>query len=105
MNYKVRLTAEVKQQIEAISRYIAQDSRQNAKKWRHSIRGRFRSLGNMPERHEVAYRAADVGRDIRHTFFGVYRILYTLEHDTVVVVSVRHGARQPIALDELRRLD
>ncbi len=105
MSHKVPLTLEVKHQLQAISSYIAQNSPENARKWRQSIRDRFRSLGNMPERHEIAYRSADVGRDIRHTFFGVYRILYTIEHDSVVAVSVRHGARRPITLDELRRLD
>ena len=92
MSHKVRLTFEVKQQVAVISDYIAQDSRTNAQHWRQSIRERMRSLKDFPERHEVAYLARDVGRDIRHTFYGVYRILYTIEGDTVVVLTVRHGA-------------
>jgi hypothetical protein len=58
----------------------------------------------FPERHEVAYSVGDVGRDVRHTFYGVYRILYTIEQDTVVILSVRHAARKPLTIDEVRRL-
>jgi toxin ParE1/3/4 len=105
MRFKVRITLEVKQQIEAVSGYIAQDSTRNARNWRHNIRERIRSLGTMPEKYEIAYRADQVGRDIRRTFFGVYRILYTIDRDTIVVVSIRHGARKPLSLEELRRLE
>jgi plasmid stabilization system protein ParE len=76
MRYKVRLTYEVMQQVAAIGDYISQDSPRNARRWRHKIREHIRSLKKNPERHEIAFRAQDAGRDIRHTFYGVYRILY-----------------------------
>jgi plasmid stabilization system protein ParE len=103
MNYKVRLTLEAKRNIQAISSYIAQDSPESARRWRRHIRERMRTLRNHPE-HEIAYHARHVGRDVRHTFYGVYRILFTIEQDTVVVLSVRHGARKPLTLDEVREL-
>lgn len=105
MSYKVRLTLEVKQQVKAISSYIAQDSPENARRWRRKLRDRIRSLTDSPERHEIAYPTHRVGRDIRHTFYGVYRLLYTIEEKTVVVLSVRHGARKPLTPDEVRQLD
>ncbi len=104
MSHKVRLTREAKEQIAAISAYIAQDSPTNARRWRQRIREHIRSLKTFPERCEVAFRAQDVGRDIRHTFYGVYRILYTIDNDTVVVLCVRHGARRPLTLDEAREI-
>jgi mRNA-degrading endonuclease RelE of RelBE toxin-antitoxin system len=64
----------------------------------------LRSLENFPDRHEIVYRASDVGRDVRHTFFGVYRVLYTVDAEAVVVLTVRHGARRPMTADEVRRL-
>jgi plasmid stabilization system protein ParE len=103
MRREVRLTLEAKQQIGAISNYIAQDSVENARRWRRTIRERIRGLSNFAE-HEVAYQARDVGRDIRHTFYGVYRGLYTVEQDSVIVLTVRHGARRPLTLDEVRNL-
>jgi toxin ParE1/3/4 len=103
MTYKVRLSFEAKRNVTAISDYIAQDSPANARRWRQGIRELMRALRTSPE-HEIVYCARDVGRDIRHSFYGVYRILFTIEQDTVVILAVRHGARKPLSLDEVRQL-
>jgi plasmid stabilization system protein ParE len=87
-NRKVRITFETKRQIAAISDYIAQDSPENARRWRTAIRERMRSLKHFPERHEIAFSASAVGHDVRHTFVGVYRVLYTAEDDSVVIITV-----------------
>jgi plasmid stabilization system protein ParE len=78
MSYRVRVAQEAKENIAGISSYIAKDSPANARRWRSAIRERIRSLQDFPERHEVAYTAEAVGREVRHTFLGVYRILYTI---------------------------
>ena len=104
MAYKVLLTHEAKENISAIVSYIAQDSPDNARRWRSKIRERLRSLKEWPTRHQIAYSAHDVGYDVRHTFQGVYRILYAVTDDCVTILSVRHGARQPLTPDEVRRL-
>jgi len=105
MSHKVRISREAKDQVATISDYIAQDSTENALRWRLAIREQLRSLKDFPEKHEVAYSASEVGRDVRHTFFGVYRVLYAIEGDTVTVLAVRHGARRPLRPDEVRRLE
>jgi plasmid stabilization system protein ParE len=93
MSHRVRVTQEAEGQISAISAHIAQDSPVNARRWRASLRERLQLLKDFPDRHEIAYRGELVGKDIRHTFFGTYRILYTIVEKTVVILSVRHGAR------------
>ena len=105
MSHKVRISREAKDQVATISDYIAQDSTENALRWRLAIREQLRSLKDFPEKHEVAYSASEVGRDVRHTFFGVYRVLYAIEGDTVTVLAVRHGARRPLRPDEVRRIE
>jgi plasmid stabilization system protein ParE len=104
MIHKVRLTQETYDQIAAISDHIAQDSPGNARRWRLAIHEHLRSLRRFPEGHEIAYSADDVGHDVRHTFFGVYRILYTVKGHEIAVITVRHGARRPLTPDEVRRL-
>lgn len=104
MSHNVRLTQEAKDHIGAISDYIAQDSPANARRWELGLRQRLRTLKDFPERHEIAFPASQVGRDVRHTFFGVYRVLYEIVGDTVMVLAVRHGARRPLSPDEVRRL-
>jgi plasmid stabilization system protein ParE len=104
MTHKVRITSETYSQIAAISDYIAQDSPGNAQRWRLRLHERLGALRSMPERHEIAFSASDVGREVRHTFYGVYRVLYAVEGDTVVILTIRHGARRPLTPDEVRRL-
>jgi toxin ParE1/3/4 len=104
MNHKVRLTQEAKENIRAISDYIAHDSISNARRWEIGLRQRLRTLKDFPERCEIAFPASKAGRDVRHTFFGVYQVLYEIAGDTVMVLAVRHGARRPLSPDEVRRL-
>jgi plasmid stabilization system protein ParE len=104
MAHRLRITQEAKSNIAGISAYIAKDSPANARRWRLRIRERIRSLSDLPVLHEIAYPASLVGRDIRHAFFGVYRILYDVRGDDVFVLSVRHGGRRPLTPDEVRRL-
>lgn len=74
MMYKVRLTLEAKRQVKTVSDYIAQDSPDNARRWRQRLRERMRSLQAFPEQ-EIVYFTRDVGRDVRHILYGAYRIL------------------------------
>jgi toxin ParE1/3/4 len=104
MSYRVRITLEADGQISAIKNYNARDSPDGARRWRIGRRERLRSLKGFPERHEIAFPAGQVGRDVRHTFFGTYRILYAIDGHSVVIVSVRHGARRPLSAEEVRRI-
>ena len=105
MSHSVVIAKEAKDNITAISSYIAQDSPSNALRWRQRIRERIRSLQNFPARHEIAYRAETSDSKCGMRYFGVYRILYVVEVERVVVISVRHGARRPLTHDEVRRLN
>ena len=102
MNHKVRLTDEALRQIEAIGDHIAKDSPQNAKLWVEKLHLRIDALGSHPEIHAVLYSAQEAGAEVRQTFYGVYRILYSIDDGVVQVLTVRHGACKPIGPDELR---
>ena len=60
------------------------------------------SLRTDPLRHGFAPEHEDVQVGLRQLLYGkgrnVYRILYTVDEDTVVVLHIRHAARQ--LLDE-----
>lgn len=101
MRPKVCLTDEAVRQIVVIGDYIAQDSPENALSWVERLRAAVDTLGTFPERHAVLYTAAQAGREVRQTFYGVYRILYEIQGDTVYVLTVRHGARRPIGPAEI----
>jgi hypothetical protein len=49
----------------------------------------------------VVVENADFPFEVRHLLYGrkphVYRILFTIKGDTVSILHIRHGRRQPIA--------
>jgi plasmid stabilization system protein ParE len=105
MRHKVRLSDEALRQIESIGDYIAQDSPQNALRWVQKIRAKIDGLANFPERHAILYTPQQSGREVRQTFYGVYRILYEIHKESVFVLTVRHGARRPIGPAEVQGIE
>ena len=106
MEFKIDLTKEAGADIHSIYSNIAQDSPQAAKRWRERIEEIVNSLRRMPHRHALAAESKLCGRELRETFLGVYRVIYHVHDDTVSIVTVRHGARKELSLDELTdRLD
>ena len=53
----------------------------------------------------MLYSPEQAGREVRQTFYGVYRILYTIAADTVYVLTVRHGARRPLEPTEIEGIE
>jgi len=65
----------------------------------------IRSLANNPERWPLADEATDLGLDLRELLYGrrrkMYRILFTIEDQTVNVLRVRHAAQDRLSPDEI----
>ena len=104
MSRSVRLTAEAKSNLATIADFIAADSPPNAVKWLERIEVKIETIAKLPLRHAIAYSAADIGRDVRQSFFGVYQILYVLDGEELIVITVRHGARRPLSASEVKKL-
>jgi toxin ParE1/3/4 len=102
MARRVRLSDEALSQIEAIRDYIAKDSPLNAKRWLDKLQRRMELIGYSAESHAILYTPEQAGLEVRQAFYGIYRILYSIDGDIVHVLSVRHGARRPMGPDELR---
>jgi plasmid stabilization system protein ParE len=101
MPHKVCFSGEALSQITAICDYIALDSPENALRWVERLNDLVGTLSTFPERHEVLYNVVQAGREVRQTFYGIYRILYEIQNDTVFILAVRHGARRPIGPTEI----
>jgi plasmid stabilization system protein ParE len=98
--HKVLLTPQVKQDIEAAYLYIRADAPETARRWRMGLLELIRTLSALPERHEIAAEARDVGVELRQMLYGNYRILYTVDAKVVHVHALRHGGRRPLRPDE-----
>ena len=74
-----------------IYEYISRDSPQYARRMVDRITSRSKQIGQFPESAQVVseYECSD----IREVVEGPYRLIYRIDVDRVVVLSVIHGAR------------
>jgi plasmid stabilization system protein ParE len=76
----------------------------NAVRWRRGLEKKFAVLERMPNVFTFAIENRDAPCEVRQTFYGRYRILYTIDGGKVQVLTIRHGARLPMSREELRRI-
>jgi plasmid stabilization system protein ParE len=69
--------------------------------WRFKLETQVRSLATFPDRCGLAPEHYYSKVEIRQTFHGKYRILFTIRGEIVHVLSIRHGARKFIPRSEL----
>lgn len=98
MAYKVEIANTAERDIEDILLDILAVSPGRAKSWFSGLRAKIGTLRAFPARCALAPENVHFGEEIRHLLYGrkpsEYRILYTIsEPDLVVILHVRHGAR------------
>lgn len=78
--------------VSAIFDYIARDSRLYASRMVARIEAAALSASNLPEAGGLVdeYNQSD----LRQVLAGPYRVIYRLESDQIVVLTVIHSARQ-----------
>jgi plasmid stabilization system protein ParE len=100
MAYQVRITARAERDAGEAIRYLQQRSRAAAARWHAGLTEALRSLEEQPERCGSAPEAEELGIGLRQFLFGkrrgVYRVLFTIEGDTVNVLHIRHAAQRPL---------
>ena len=96
---KVRYTARAKDDIGAIYRTIRRSNPRAAQRVRARIRSLANELGGEPRRGSVVEQRPGVRRLPVVRF--PYAIYFTVEQSTVVILQVRHGARQFPSASEL----
>jgi plasmid stabilization system protein ParE len=100
---KVQLTDSAYEQIDFIVGHISRDSPEAAVRWRINLFREIESLQHFPLKHGLAPEAKRAGMEVRQTFYGMYRILYTVRDEVITVHSVRHGRRRALRQGELPR--
>jgi plasmid stabilization system protein ParE len=74
--------------------WINEQSKEVALGWYEGLLRAFRSLEKQPLRCPLAPESAFFEEEIRQLIYRKYRILFTVEGETVFVLRVRHGARK-----------
>lgn len=73
--------------------WINEQSEGAALRWYEGLMKAFRSLERNPLRCPVAPESVFFNEEIRQLVYGKYRILFTVEGETVYVLRVRHSAQ------------
>ena len=101
MTFRVETTAEAEQDADAIFEWLlAQHAGDTGIRWFTALEDAVASLAKFPERCPLAPENAIFPFPVRHLLYGhlphVYRILFTIEGNTVYILHIRHGYRQPL---------
>ena len=80
--------------------WINDVSEATALRWYEGLMKAFRSLEQNPLRCPLAPESAFFEEEIRQLNYGKYRILFTVEGETVFVLRVRHSAREYLKPEE-----
>lgn len=100
MKYTLEITFHAMEDIDQAYLFIREDSPANAEAWKDGLMTKARSLTEFPRRCPLAPEAQLLELEIRQLLYGAYRILFMVGSDRVQILHVRHGARQPIGLDD-----
>src|SRR5262249_44734731 len=101
MTYRVEITATAQQDADAILDWLISHHAGDAGlRWFLALQDAIDSLSDFPDRCPRAPETSHFSIDVRQLLYGqaphVYRILFTVERESVYVLHIRHGRRQPL---------
>lgn len=103
MKYRVEIAPSAEWEIEDAYRYIHADSPTNADRWRQGRYEVIEQLDLFPDGCGLAPENRRVDFEVRPTFYGTYRVLFTILDDRVVILHFRHSARRLLSHREIAR--
>ncbi len=90
--------------IAAAVTWLARHNPQAAARWRSGLFWIVENLETEPNRYPAADESVDLGLDVRELLYGrrrgVYRILFTIEGQTVNILRVRHAAQDRLSSED-----
>ena len=96
--YRVIIQPNAEAELEAAYQYRYERAPQAAAGWFAGIAEAINSLAQFPARCPLAPENEYFAEEIRQLLYGarrdVFRILFTMQGDTVHVLHIRHGAQQ-----------
>ncbi len=102
MVFRVKTTTKAKRDLdEILERLLTQEAGEPGLRWFRGLRDAVASLSRSPQRCALAPENSAFPFEVRHLLYGrranMYPVLFSIEAETVSVLHVRHGRRQPIA--------
>jgi plasmid stabilization system protein ParE len=102
MAFRVKQTAEADHDLDVILEWLmAQQAGETGLRWFRGLKDTLDSLSELPRRCSLAPENVEFPFEVRQFLYGhkphQYRVLFTIEADTVIVLHIRHGRRLPLA--------
>lgn len=102
MAFRVRTTAKAKRDLDAILGWLlSQQAGEAGLRWFRGLQDAVASLSESPRRCRLAPEDEAFPFEVRQLLYGdrphVYRVLFTIEDDAVIVLHIRHGRRLPLS--------
>jgi plasmid stabilization system protein ParE len=99
MAFRVKQTAQADYDLDIILEWLlAQQAGDAGLRWFRKQKDDINSLAEMPERCLLALENDELPFEVRQLLYGrkphQYRVLFTIEADTVVILHIRHGRRR-----------
>ena len=98
MTYRVEVTDQAEAEAEEAYLWILERAPEAAARWWNGLDAAILSLEEMPARCRLAPENDEFEEEIRELLYGKrqhrYRILFTIREQTVIVLHIRHGARE-----------
>lgn len=104
MQYAVELSARAEADVREIYSYIVAHGPANPDDWKAGLEAKLSSLETMPEACGFAPENEHTSFTVRQLIYRPFRVLFEVRNETVYVLTVRHGARRFLTLDELEQL-
>ena len=100
MTYTVDVTAQAGAEAEEAYLWILERAPEAAARWWNGLEAAILSLEEMPARCRLAPENDEFEEESRELLYGKrqhrYRILFTIREQAVIVLHIRHGAREHI---------
>jgi plasmid stabilization system protein ParE len=102
MVFRVETSAQAERDADEIPEWLlSQHAGETGIRWFLGLEDAVNSLARFPERCPLAPETIRFSFEVRQFLYGrkpnVYRILFTIEGDTVNVLHIRHGRRKPLS--------
>jgi plasmid stabilization system protein ParE len=103
MSFRAEITRKAARDIAAQFRWLSENRGAAANRWRNSLLRAIDDLEEDPKRYPEALEAEWYGEGLREVTFGkrtnVYRVLFEIREELVVILRVRHAAQNPLTPD------
>ena len=101
MAWRVEITEVAENDAEGILEWlISQHAGEAALRWFQGLEEAMASLSEFPQRCPLAPENESFPFEVRHLLYGrkphVYRLLFTIEGNTVFILHIRHARRQTL---------